>query len=193
MKEGIGGGWRWLVVRREAAGGWQAWSVRACRVRPRPWPVNNAGHAHTARGPQPPPRRARPPHYSPLAALCTPNSRTTQYVPQVHTLNMEPSAMGALDLSDSDGDAPFDTPAARKNKNKAHDSDAEGGDGAAGGKARTKESHYTAEEAREAALRRELENIRNVNKVIEGVVQSLQKAKDNMAVRSLNWYQIPYG
>jgi hypothetical protein len=97
---------------------------------------------------------------------------------------MDPPNMGALELSDSDEEALFDTPAARQNKKKAQDAGADGGEGAASGKTRTKESHYTTEEAREAALRRELESIRGVNKVIEGVVESLQKAKDNMAVRS---------
>lgn len=92
--------------------------------------------------------------------------------------------MGALDLSDSDSDALFDTPAARKNK-KTQNPAANEGEGAASGKTRVKESHYTTEEAREAALQRELESIRNVNKVIEGVVESLQKAKDNMAVSNL--------
>ncbi len=91
-----------------------------------------------------------------------------------------PPSMDDLSLSDSDSDALFDTPAARKNKQRAHDA---GDEGAAGAKARTKESHYSTEEAREAALRRELESVRNVNKVIEGVVESLQKAKDNMGVR----------
>lgn len=97
---------------------------------------------------------------------------------------MDPPNLGALHLSDSDtdGDALFDTPAARKtNKTKDVESDAEG---ATGSRPRAKESHYTAEEAREEALRRELESIRNVNKVIEGVIESLQKAKDNMAVRN---------
>lgn len=75
--------------------------------------------------------------------------------------------MDPLDLSDSDSDAPFD----------AHAGDA------ATAKTRAKESQYTTDEAREAALRRELDSIRAVNTVIEGVVHSLQKAKDNMAVR----------
>jgi hypothetical protein len=93
-----------------------------------------------------------------------------------------PPDMDALSLSDSDNDALFDTPAARKNKQRADGPGADAGDSAAAGRARAKESHYTAEEAREAALRRELESVRNVNKVIEGVVESLQKAKDNMGV-----------
>lgn len=95
--------------------------------------------------------------------------------------------MDALNLSDSDSDALFDTPAARVNKKKTQQTGAGAGDGAAGGKARGKESHYTTEETREVALRRELESIRNVNKVIEGVVESLQKAKDNMGVRSMSF------
>jgi len=76
---------------------------------------------------------------------------------------MDPPAMAPLDLSDSD-DGLFDTPAAPKTH--------------------AKESQYTADEAREAALRTELESIRNVNKVIEGVVHSLQTAQDNMATVS---------
>lgn len=88
-----------------------------------------------------------------------------------------------LDFSDSDSDALFDTPAAAKTTSRtqqaAHDTPA----GAAADKARAKESHYTTAEEREAALRRELESVRNVNKVIEGVVESLEKAKNNMDVR----------
>ena len=38
------------------------------------------------------------------------------------------------------------------------------------------------EEAREAALRRELEGVRNINSVIEGVLASLERAKGNMGV-----------
>ncbi|KAF2791217.1 hypothetical protein K505DRAFT_309946 [Melanomma pulvis-pyrius CBS 109.77] len=92
---------------------------------------------------------------------------------------MEPPNMDDLSVSDSDSDALFDTPAARKNKNKAQN-----GNAATAGKARTKESHYTTEEAREAALRKELESVRNVNRVIEGVVESLEKAKSNMGTVS---------
>src|SRR5690349_22068515 len=92
---------------------------------------------------------------------------------------VQPPNMDDLNLSDSDTDALFDTPAARKNKQRAQEPGADAGEGAAPGKARGKESHYTTEEAREAALRQELESVRNVNKVIEGVVESLQKAKDN--------------
>ena len=93
---------------------------------------------------------------------------------------MDDANADAPALSDSDSDALLDTPAARKPKTKTHD------DADNVGQARTKESHYSTEEAREAALRMELESVRNVNKVIEGVVESLQKAKSNMHVRSVS-------
>ncbi|KAL6711232.1 hypothetical protein ACN47E_005763 [Coniothyrium glycines] len=97
---------------------------------------------------------------------------------------MDSPSMGALELSDSDSDALFDTPAVRNKKKNTQGVDAGREEGAGGGNTRGKESHYTTEEAREVQLRRELESIRNVNKVIEGVVESLQKAKDNMATVS---------
>lgn len=98
--------------------------------------------------------------------------------------------MDALDSSDSDTNALFDSPAARKTKKKTQDAGASPSEAAAGSKARAKESHYSTEEAREAALRRELESVRNVNKVIEGVVESLQKAKDNMEVGKVSHFLI---
>ncbi|KAI9892411.1 MAG: hypothetical protein M1814_001614 [Vezdaea aestivalis] len=42
------------------------------------------------------------------------------------------------------------------------------------------ERRFETQEAKEAALRRELEAVRSVNTVIEGVVESLDKAKGNM-------------
>lgn len=45
------------------------------------------------------------------------------------------------------------------------------------------ETRYDAEQAREESLRRELEGVRNINEVIEGVISSLETAKGNMAVR----------
>lgn len=41
---------------------------------------------------------------------------------------------------------------------------------------------FDAQEAREAALRRELEGVRNINQVIEGVIGTLERAKGNMGV-----------
>jgi hypothetical protein len=98
---------------------------------------------------------------------------------------IQPPDLDALNLSDSDSDALFDTPAAKKNTKKARSASRDAAESGAGGKARAKESHYTAEEAREQQLRQELESVRNVNKVIESVVESLQKARDNMDVCKL--------
>jgi hypothetical protein len=45
-------------------------------------------------------------------------------------------------------------------------------------------TRFDAEEAREAALRRELEGVRNINQVIEGVIATLDRAKGNMGTVS---------
>jgi hypothetical protein len=47
---------------------------------------------------------------------------------------------------------------------------------------RNGEFKYDAEQSRNAALQRELESVRNINEVIEGVVASLECAKGNMEV-----------
>lgn len=59
------------------------------------------------------------------------------------------------------------------------------------GSGRAKESYhqYTSEGARdeddrETALRAELKSVRDINAVIEGVVESLERAKGNMEVRT---------
>jgi hypothetical protein len=52
-------------------------------------------------------------------------------------------------------------------------------------------SQEDAAEAREAALQQELENVRKINTVIEGVVESLEKAKGNMEVRILYSSHVP--
>lgn len=44
------------------------------------------------------------------------------------------------------------------------------------------ETLFDQEEAREAALRNELHNVRNINQVIEGVLESLDRARGNMEV-----------
>lgn len=41
---------------------------------------------------------------------------------------------------------------------------------------------YQEQQEREQSLRRELESVRQVNEAIEGIIQSLNKAKDNMKV-----------
>ncbi|KAK4993129.1 hypothetical protein LTR50_000615 [Elasticomyces elasticus] len=88
--------------------------------------------------------------------------------------------IGQLDIADSDPEDLFASPeqarGKKKNKGKQNANDAV----PAASVSRTAESQYDAEEARESALRNELESVRSINKAIEGVVESLEKAKDNM-------------
>jgi hypothetical protein len=89
-----------------------------------------------------------------------------------------------LNLSDSD-DHLFDSPVAVKTLGKTSNGENRKTEGAEPqNKTRSGESRYEAEETREAQLRQELENIRKINTVIEGVVESLEKAKTNMDVSS---------
>lgn len=89
-----------------------------------------------------------------------------------------------LDVSDSDNEDLFASPSrpsrtAQKSENR---------NGPA-----MRESKYDTEQAREEALRKELENVRSINEVIEGVVSSLETAKGNMDVSYILWnfVQIP--
>jgi hypothetical protein len=52
--------------------------------------------------------------------------------------------------------------------------------------------NYEDNETRDAALRQELANVRKVNETIEGVIQSLDKAKTNMNVGSPTRHRIEY-
>lgn len=88
-------------------------------------------------------------------------------------------------LSDSD-DHLFDTPAHKQTKSKSTmPANGKPTEQTQQSKVRPEESRYDAEEAakeRDVALRQELENVRKINEVIEGVVESLEKAKSNMDV-----------
>lgn len=93
---------------------------------------------------------------------------------------MDNPSIDDLTHSDSDPDALFDSPATRKKKSKDANANTTSSEGSAPSKTRPIESRYSTEESRNAALRKELDSVRNVNKVIEDVVESLQKAKNNM-------------
>lgn len=98
---------------------------------------------------------------------------------------MATSDIGALDLSDSDDDSLLASPS--KPQPRTHATKDQ----------RTGESRYDAEEARNAALQRELEGVRSINEVIEGVVSSLERAKGNMEVgtftcRTINGVALTY-
>ena len=86
--------------------------------------------------------------------------------------------IGKLDLSDSDTEDLFASPSRTSKLNKTQDS-------SSGPTPRSGESKYDAEQAHEAALKRELESVRSINEVIEGVVSSLERAKGNMDVSTV--------
>lgn len=87
--------------------------------------------------------------------------------------------IGKLDLSDSDNEEDlFASPSKpSKSTQKVPIKTAEAPP------PRNGESKYDAEAAREASLKMELESVRSINEVIEGVVSSLETAKGNMDVR----------
>ncbi|KAI9832887.1 MAG: hypothetical protein M1819_003917 [Sarea resinae] len=93
--------------------------------------------------------------------------------------------MDTLDLSDHDSDDLFASPSHKKAP-KPVAADPAGPiptTTSSSSKARNGESRFDAEEVREvreAALRKELEGVRNINQVIEGVIESLDRAKGNM-------------
>ncbi|KAL8995292.1 MAG: hypothetical protein Q9169_004936 [Polycauliona sp. 2 TL-2023] len=85
-----------------------------------------------------------------------------------------------LDLSDDDTEALFASPSRPETKPRAKSIKTEDKE-VTGQQSRTSESvESDSEEAREAALRKELAGIRNINQVIEGVVDSLERARGNM-------------
>jgi hypothetical protein len=84
--------------------------------------------------------------------------------------------IGKLDLSDSDTEDLFASPSKVSKQNQKAKSKANAPLN------RNVESKYDTEQAREASLRKELESVRSVNEVIEGVVSSLEVAKGNMDV-----------
>jgi hypothetical protein len=87
---------------------------------------------------------------------------------------------GKLDLSDSDTEDLFASPSrASKPKSKPNHKPTESTNAPP---QRNGESKYDAEQARNAALQTELESVRSINQVIEGVVSSLEAAKGNMDV-----------
>lgn len=102
------------------------------------------------------------------------------------------SQMNDLDLSDTDTEDLFASPS-RVEQKKAQNSKSSISENtkipktpvpSSKANATSGESKYDTQEAREAALRKELAGIKNINQVVEGVVESLEKAKGNMDVRA---------
>lgn len=89
---------------------------------------------------------------------------------------MATSEIGKLDLSDIDTEDLFASPSRTSKPTQKSTKQTEAPP------QRNGESKYDAEQAREASLQRELESVRSINDVIEGVVNSLECAKGNMDV-----------
>lgn len=89
--------------------------------------------------------------------------------------------VGKLQLSDDDTEDLWASPSKKKSGGKASNARVAGSN-VQSSQGRNGESHHDSEEAREEALRRELESVRNINRVIEVAVESLERAKGNMEV-----------
>ena len=100
--------------------------------------------------------------------------------------------IGKLDLSDSDTEDLFASPS--KVSKPSQKSTSKPSESTNGPSQRNGESKYDTEQAREASLKKELESVRSINEVIEGVVSSLECAKGNMDVsKSLIVCKTPNG
>ncbi|KAL1971199.1 hypothetical protein VTN77DRAFT_151 [Rasamsonia byssochlamydoides] len=82
--------------------------------------------------------------------------------------------MERLQLSDEDTEELWNSPSQRRTKT------ADQKTGKETNAPRNGETLFEREEAREAALRHELQTVKNINQVIEGVLESLARAKGNM-------------
>lgn len=85
--------------------------------------------------------------------------------------------MERLQLSDEDTEELWNSPSQRRTKTPDQKTGKETNQ-----QNRDSETLFDREEAREAALRNELQTVRNANKAIEGVLESLARAKENMEV-----------
>ena len=100
---------------------------------------------------------------------------------------MSTSHTGKFNFSDSDSEDLFASPSRASKPSQISNSKAPESNAPA---QRNGESKYDAEQAREASLQKELESVRSINEVIEGVVNSLERAKGNMDVGQF-WDQPP--
>ncbi|PGH30594.1 hypothetical protein GX50_06632 [[Emmonsia] crescens] len=85
--------------------------------------------------------------------------------------------MERLQLSDEDTEALLESPSKKTGFPSAAENSRATPEANYG---RNNETKYDREEAREASLRSELESVRNINRVVEGIIDSLDRAKGNM-------------
>ena len=87
-----------------------------------------------------------------------------------------------LDLSDDDTEALFASPSRPQTKPQPKSTKTEAKEVPTQPSRRSEDVATDSQEAWEAALNKELTGIRNINQVIEGVVDSLGRARGNMDV-----------
>jgi hypothetical protein len=92
--------------------------------------------------------------------------------------------MDKLDLSDAESEDLWASPS--RATNKSSKSNSKSLDSTNTSASLPGESRYDAEYAREEALQKELEGVRSINEVIEGVIFSLERAKGNMDVGAIH-------
>lgn len=100
--------------------------------------------------------------------------------------------MGRLDLSDEDTEDLWNSPSKRGNqKTFKREPSTESPTPHSHPPHETGDTLFDRQEAREAALHGELQSVRNINDVIEGLLKSLDNAKGNMDVSSPSLYSWP--
>jgi 3',5'-cyclic AMP phosphodiesterase CpdA len=92
--------------------------------------------------------------------------------------------MEQLQLSDEDTEELWNSPSQRRTKTPDQKTGKEPNPPSDRSQNRDSETLFDREEAREAALRNELQTVKNVNQAIEGVLESLARARGNMEVGS---------
>lgn len=87
-----------------------------------------------------------------------------------------------LQLSDSDTEDLWNSPSKRRSQKHSKKTPDEDRSAPEPRHSHDDGSVFDREEAREAALRNELQSVRNISEVIEGLLDSLDNAKGNMEV-----------
>ena len=97
--------------------------------------------------------------------------------------------LAKLNLSDDESEVLWASPSKKSSKPQAPANSNAQDSNMQSSQSRHGESRYGGEEAREEALQKELQSVRNINQVIEGVIESLDRAKTNMEVSDLESLQ----
>jgi hypothetical protein len=98
--------------------------------------------------------------------------------------------MDRLSLSDEDTEDLWNSPSQRGKKKLDHPFTKQESSPPAPQSDRDEETLFDRQEAREAALRNELQAVRNINQVIESLLGSLDRAKGNMEVRHPDFVKV---